>query len=94
MKKLLLISLLLSLAACQSTPGTQVITTQKFTVVEPPAGMYNCPVMASYPKVETLTDVEVAQIIVTLQRNNRTCKVSIESIKSYIGSAKKTIENQ
>jgi uncharacterized lipoprotein YajG len=90
MKKLFLIPAFLLLAACQST-GTQVITTQKFTVVEPPASMYNCPVMASYPKVETLTDVEVARIIVTLQRNNRTCRVSIESIKTYIDSAKKTV---
>ena len=88
MKKVLLLATL-TLAGCQTA---QVVTTEKQIVVLPSNNMYNCPTVESYPDPKTLTDVEVAKLIVELDRYNKICKNSIESIKSYLENAKKTVE--
>jgi uncharacterized protein YcfL len=88
MKKLILLSTLL-LAGCQTA---QIVTTQKQVVITPSFSMYNCPTVESYPNPKTLTDVEVAKLIVQLDRYNKICKNSIDSIKSYLENAKKTVE--
>jgi hypothetical protein len=88
MKKLLLVSALL-LAGCQT--GT-IVTTERQVVITPSTNMYNCPTVDSYPNPKTLTDIEVAKLIVQLDRYNKICKNSIDSIKVYLENAKKTVE--
>jgi hypothetical protein len=90
MKKLLLLSTLL-VSGCQTA---QVITTKEQVVIVPSSAMYNCPTVSSYPDPKTLTDVEVAKLIVQLDRYNKTCKNSIEAIRQYLESAKKTAEKK
>jgi len=86
MKKVLLLTTLM-LAGCQT-----VVTTQKQLVILPSASMYNCPTVESYPDPKKLTDIEVAKLIVQLDRYNKICKNSIDSIKTYLENAKKTAE--
>ena len=90
MKKLIVLSTLL-LAGCQTA---QIVTTKEQVVVVPSAGMYECPTVSSYPDPKTLTDIEVAKLIVQLDRYNKTCKNSIEAIRQYLESAKKTAEKK
>jgi len=89
MKKILLLSTLL-IAGCQST----LVTTKEQFVVTPSASMYNCPTVNSYPDPKKLTDIEVAKLIVQLDRYNKVCKNSIDSIRTYLENAKKTIEKK
>jgi uncharacterized protein YcfL len=88
MKKLLVLSAIF-LAGCQSA---QIVTTEKQIVIIPSESMYNCPTVSSYPNPKTLTDIEVAKLIVQLDRYNKICKNSIDSIKIYLQNAKKTVE--
>jgi len=89
MKKILLLSTLL-IAGCQST----LVTTKEQFVVTPSVSMYNCPTVNSYPDPKKLTDIEVAKLIVQLDRYNKVCKNSIDSIRTYLENAKKTIEKK
>jgi hypothetical protein len=56
-------------------------------VVHPADAMYHCPVLKEFPDWKTLTDAQVAKTIVTLYKNNITCKSSIESIRKFLKDA-------
>ena len=89
MKNIFLILFVMLLAGCNEQ--TQVVTTYKYMVVHPAEAMYYCPVLKEFPNWKTLTDSQVAKLIVQLQRNNLTCKSSIESIKTFLKDADKII---
>lgn len=88
MKKLVLLFALL-LAGCNDTK--QVVTTYKYLVVHPDEAMYACPVLKEFPNWKTLTDAQVAKVLVQLHKNNLTCKSSIESIRKFLKDADKRI---
>lgn len=90
MKKLIILSALL-LSGCQ-TP--QILTSKEQVVILPSESMYNCPSAVYYPKPETLTELEVAKIIVELNKNNKICKNSIESIRRYLTESKAALESK
>lgn len=91
MKRILVLPLMF-LTACQTLEPT-VITT-KHTVIMPADSLYNCPTAVYYPKPETLTDVQTARLLVTLQKNNSVCKNSMNSIKRFLEESKKTVEEE
>lgn len=66
---------------------TQIVTTYKYMVVHPDKAMYECPVLKEFPNWKTLTDAQVAKTVVTLYKNNLTCKSSIESIRKFLNDA-------
>ena len=88
--KYLLIPALLILSGCASTEPNLIQT--KYQVVVPDTSMYNCPTMKSFPKVETLTDIQVAQTMVKLYQNNVTCAASMAAIQQYLAQAKTNLE--
>lgn len=79
----------LALGGCQTTE--QVITKTELQVVIPDRTLFNCP-SVSYPKSDTLTDVEVAKLLVSFQRSNAECKRNMNAIKKFLEEAKKTYE--
>ena len=87
MKKMLILSCIL-LAGCQQS--LHLISTD-YKVVKAPEELYNCPVLKRFPNYETLTDQEVGTLILKLQRNNLTCRDSVDSIKKFYDDAEKTI---
>ena len=87
MKKLLILSCLI-LAGCQTS--YRLVATE-YRVVKAPADMYDCPVIKRFPNYETLTDQEVGTLILKLQRNNITCKSSVDSIKKFYDDAEKIV---
>lgn len=89
MKKIILLCFLL-LAGCNDQ--AQVVTTYRYMVVHPSEAMYYCPVLKEWPNWKTLTDSQVSKLIVQLQKNNLTCKSSIESIRNFLKNADKTIK--
>ena len=84
MKKLLLVAVLL-LASCNDQQ--QIITTYRYMVVHPDESMYYCPVLKQLPSWQTLKDSEVARTVVTLYKNNITCRNSLDSIRKFLKEA-------
>ncbi len=78
----------LILTSCASTPV--VVRSIQHHVVVPEEGMYNCPIVEKLPPSKTLTDIQVARLIVQLYQNNKTCKNSIDAIKNFLEKAKAT----
>ena len=90
MKKLVLL-MPLFLAGCGTT---RLLTTKEQVVILPSESMYNCPTVSYFPKPETLTDLQVARLLVELQRDNKVCKNSIDSIRRYLTEAKQSVEKK
>jgi uncharacterized lipoprotein YajG len=90
MKKLLLIVPVLFLAGCVTTSPTLVRTEQ--IVIIPENSLFNCPNVRNFPNPENLTDAQVAELLVTLHRNNTNCQRNINAIKQALEEAKKTAE--
>lgn len=87
MKKVLSAALLgLMVSGCASVP--QLITKEKLTVVEPDHSLYNCPNVSKYPNADTLTDVQVARLLLSYERSNAECRRNMKAIQSFIESAK------
>jgi hypothetical protein len=53
--------------------------------------MYNCPIVRTYPEVKTLTDSQVAKLLLQLRNNNLTCKNSLEAIRQFLAEAQRTV---
>lgn len=79
--------LMLFLSGCATNTEIQVV--EKTKVVLPPEQLYNCPELKNYPNPETLTNEQVANVIITLIKNNETCRNNIEAIKRYLQEARK-----
>jgi hypothetical protein len=90
MKKIILLVAVMLLASCNDTK--QVVTTYRHMVVHPDEAMYYCPVVKQFPNWKTLTDSQVAKLVVQLHKNNLTCKSSLESIRNFLKNAEKTIK--
>jgi hypothetical protein len=91
MKKLILLLPLL-LTGCSQT-AVQLIAPE-YKVIKAPDDMYNCPVETKFPKADTLTNKQVGQLILKLQKNNITCKQKIEAVKQFYDDAEKTLSEQ
>ena len=81
------VAALLALTACQTSQQPVVVTTKRVPI-DVPVGLFNCPVLKSLPEAESLTERQVAQLIVTLHRNNLTCRNSVDAIRRYVTEVK------
>ena len=78
------------LVACASEPV--VVRSVQHQVIMPQESMFNCPTLASFPEPRTLTDVQVARLIVQLYQNNTTCRNSMTTLRQFLENAKRTAE--
>lgn len=81
---IVLLAIALGVAGCKTTQKGPVVITEKLVPVSVPDKLFNCPEVRRLPEVETLSDREVAQLIVHLYSNNLTCKNSERAIKDYL----------
>jgi hypothetical protein len=91
MKKLLLIAPALFLAGCATTSQPTLVRTEQVVII-PDNSLFNCPNVRKFPNPENLTDAQVAELLVTLHRNNTNCQRNINAIKQALEEAKKTAE--
>jgi len=89
MKKILLVSSLLFLTGC--TQSAVTLLAPEYKVIKAPDALYNCPVENKFPKADKLTDQQVGALILKLQRNNMTCKQSIDALRQFYDDAEKTL---
>ena len=85
MKKIALISSMLFLAGCASSPIKLIAP--EYKVVKVPNELYNCPIEKQFPNTVKLTNEQVGQLILKLQKNNMTCKNSLDAIHEYLNEA-------
>jgi len=88
MKKILIISLLL-LTACQHSSVSLIAP--EYKIVKAPDDLYKCPIETKFPKSDSLTDQEVGTLVLKLQKNNITCKNSLDSLHKFYDDAEKTV---
>lgn len=91
MKKLMFIIPVMVLAGCATTPQQALVRTEQVVII-PDNNLFNCPNVRRFPNPENLTDAQVAELLVTLHRNNTNCQRNINAIKKSLEEAKKTAE--
>jgi len=91
MKKCLLLFPLL-LTGCSQT-AVQLLAPE-YKIVKAPDELYNCPVETQFPKSETLTNKQVGNLVLKLQKNNVTCKQSLDNVHKFYDDAEKTINEK
>lgn len=75
-----------------SDPIAEIVTSQKYQVVMPPDTMFECPLVKTFPDSKTLTDIEVAKLLVTYRKTNVQCYNNSKALKEFLDNAKKTVE--
>lgn len=78
------------LIGCASEPV--VVRSTQQVVIMPERSMFNCPTIATFPDSRTLTDVQVARLIVQLYQNNTVCRNSMNTLREFLENAKRTAE--
>ena len=91
MKLFAAIIAVITLSGCASTPPQTLVKTEQVVII-PDKTLFTCDNVRKFPNPETLTDVEVAKLIVTLHKNNTNCQKNINSIYKVLETAKKTAE--
>lgn len=95
MKSIIYAGIMLMLAACSdSALQPQFVARNKFIAIDVPANLYYCPVIVKFPSTVNMTDIEVARLLVQLQKNNISCANSMAAIQSYLSNAKLALEQQ
>lgn len=92
MKVFVLLILALMIVVLSGCASTNYVT--EYKVVVAPSTLYNCPAIGKLPPVATLTDLQVAKLLVNLAENNKICKSSLDKIKAYYIEAKTRIEGK
>lgn len=85
MKIALALSALLLLVACGERA---VVTSVRHTVVMPQESMFNCNVIDVFPEPATLTDLQVARLLIQLYENNVGCKNSMDALRRFLETAR------
>lgn len=96
MNKILLTFALASsmmLAACNDQP-VQLVRTEIKVVDIPDRFKDMCPEIRTLPNVSTLTDRQVADLIVRLWQTSKNCRTAILGIYEYQRVAKSGLENK
>ena len=91
MRYVIVLSALL-LSGCASDPIK--LLEPDYKVVMPPESLYDCPTIKKFPNSKNLTNEQVGQLILKLQKNNLTCKNSLDNIQSFMEQAKATVEKK
>jgi starvation-inducible outer membrane lipoprotein len=87
--KIILTSLAaLTLAGCASLPA-QVVTKTELQVYVPDRSMFYCQNVRRFPNPETLTDTQVAKLLVELHSKNTECQKNMNAIYKVLDEAKK-----
>ena len=85
---------MLALTACGGDIGTEIVTSTKQLVVLPDDKLYDCPLVDRFPDSTTLTDIQVAKLIVQLHDNNMRCYNSVAAVRKFLEDAKKTADQK
>jgi len=81
---------ILLLAGCTAAGPDLIVT--KPTVFIPDATLFNCPTVEQFPDTSTLTDADVAELLITLDSYNHICAESLIAVRQQLLAAKQQLE--
>ena len=79
---------MLALAGCASK-SPQVITKTELQVYVPDRSMFYCQNVRRFPNPDTLTDAQVAKLLVELHSKNTECQKNMNALYKTLDEAKK-----
>ena len=91
MKLLIAVAATLALAGCASRPP-QVITKTEIQVFVPDKSLFYCQNVRRFPIPETLSDAQVAKLLVELHSKNTECQKNMNAVYKTLDEAKKTAD--
>ena len=94
MKILLAAIAMVGLAGCAKPLPPQVLTKTELQVFVPDKSMFYCQNVRRFPNSETLTDVEVAKLLVELHSKNTECQKNMNALYKTLDEAKKRTEKK
>ena len=94
MKILIAVITTLVLAGCAKAPPPQLITKTELQVYVPERSMFYCQNVRRFPNSETLTDVQVAKLLVELHSKNTECQKNMNALYKTLDEAKKRTEKK
>lgn len=83
----------LTLAGCASKPP-QVLTKTELQVYVPDRSMFYCQNVRRFPNPETLTDAQVAKLLVELHSKNTECQKNMNALYKTLDEAKKKAQEK
>jgi len=92
MRLLLAVIATLSIAGCAKDLPPQFITKTELQVVMPERTMFYCQNVRKFPNPETLTDVQVAKLVVELHSKNTECQKNMNAVYKFLDEAKAKTE--
>ena len=84
----------LTLTGCATAPPPQIITKTQIQVMVPDKSMFYCQNVRRFPNSETLTDVQVAKLLVELHSKNTECQKNMNALYKTLDEAKKRTEKK
>ena len=94
MKILLAVVAMIGLAGCAKPLPPQVLTKTEMQVLVPDRTMFYCKNVRKFPNPDTLTDVEVAKLLVELHSKNTECQKNMNALYKFLDEAKKRSEKK
>lgn len=91
MRILIAVAATLMLAGCATKPA-QVVTKTELQVYVPDRSMFYCQNVRRYPNPETLSDAQVAKLLVELHSKNTECQKNMNALYKTLDEAKKKAE--
>lgn len=92
MKRLVIILAALTLSGCASSPIKLIAP--EYVVVKVPNELYNCSTVTKFPNTDNLTNEQVGQLILKLQKNNMVCKNSLDAVRQYLDDAETKVKKK
>jgi len=93
MKILVAVAATLALAGCASKPP-QLLTKTELQVYVPDRSMFYCQNVRRFPNPETLTDAQVAKLLVELHSKNTECQKNMSALYKTLDEAKKKAQEK
>ena len=91
MKIVAIVILGLLLVGCAQEQN--IVRSERQIVIIPDEGMFQCPTVSVFPNPTTLTDLQVARLLVQLYENNTVCRNNIDAIKNFLETARGRLES-
>jgi hypothetical protein len=90
MRMLILLAIAIAISGCG--PSVEFLTREKPVVVMPDREMFDCPDTVVIPDISTLTDLQVAKVVVELKSNLEVCRNKLKSLETFLIQSKKRLE--